>query len=115
MLSIEISEEQGWKLVSIEGEIDFYSSPDIRRELLALAKIAHACVAIDLEKVSYIDSSGVATFIEAMQRLRKVDGKIALLALCESVRHVFEIARLESVFSIYDSKEDLFQATGNEQ
>jgi anti-sigma B factor antagonist len=99
---------QGWAVLSIEGQIDFCSSPDIRKELLPLVGHATPRVAIDLTGVDYIDSSGVATFIEALQRVKKVGGQLVLLGLCDAVRHVFEIVRLKSVFSIYRSKEELW-------
>ncbi|MDP8263663.1 MAG: STAS domain-containing protein [Candidatus Ancaeobacter aquaticus] len=108
MITLNVREENGWNIVTVDGQIDLYSSPDIRKELLSQAKTKKVKIVVDLSKVSYIDSSGVATLIEAMQKLKKVDGEIALVGLSESVKHVFEIARLESVFAIYKDIADLF-------
>ena len=55
---------------------------------------------LDLSKVSYIDSSGLATFIDAMQRTQAYGGEFALVAMRESVRKIFEISRLDQVFKI---------------
>ena len=55
---------------------------------------------LDLSKVSYIDSSGLATFIDAMQRVQAYGGEFALVAMRESVRKIFEISRLDQVFKI---------------
>jgi anti-sigma B factor antagonist len=107
MIKMNTKEQNGWIAVSIEGEIDLHSSPEIRRELAGHVKVKKAKVLIDLAQVTYIDSSGLATFIEAMQKLRKVGGEIALAGLSESVRHVFEVARLDSVFKIAKNKEEL--------
>lgn len=107
MIKIAVQEQTGWIVVSIEGEIDLHTSPEIRRELAGHAKAKKAKVLIDLAKVTYIDSSGLATFIEAMQKLRKGGGEIALAGLSETVRHVFEVARLDSVFKIYKTKDEV--------
>ncbi len=56
---------------------------------------------LDLSKVSYIDSSGLATFIDAMQRIQAYGGEFALVAMRESVHKIFEISRLDQVFKIY--------------
>jgi anti-sigma B factor antagonist len=54
-----------------------------------------AQLVVDLAQVPYMDSSGVATFVEAMQIARRVGSKLVLCALQERVRSIFEIARLD--------------------
>lgn len=105
MIKIAAQEQKGWIVVAIEGEIDLHTSPEIRKELAGHVKAKKAKVLIDLAKVAYIDSSGLATFIEAMQKLRKGGGEIALAGLSETVRHVFEVARLDSVFKIFKNRD----------
>ncbi|HRZ87123.1 MAG TPA: STAS domain-containing protein [bacterium] len=107
MIKIDVSEKNGWAVLAVDGQIDLHTSPDIRKELAGRAKAKKARIAIDLTRVSYIDSSGLATFIEAMQKLKKGGGEIALCGLSESVRHVFEVARLDSIFAIHASSDDL--------
>ena len=56
---------------------------------------------VDLSKVTYIDSSGLAVLIEAMQNVGSYGGQFALSGLQEGVRPIFEIARLDQVFRIF--------------
>ena len=56
---------------------------------------------VDLSRVSYIDSSGLAALIGAMQNVQEYGGKFALAGLQETVRAIFEIARLDQVFRIF--------------
>jgi len=56
---------------------------------------------VDLSAVSYIDSSGLAVLIEAMQNVEAYGGKFYLAGLQENVRPIFEIARLDQVFIIF--------------
>jgi anti-sigma B factor antagonist len=85
----------------LEGEIDLHVSPAIQSSLQEIVKDKPALFIVDMSKVSYIDSSGLAVLIEAMQNVDGYRGKFALVGLQESVRHIFEIARLDQVFRIY--------------
>ncbi len=65
---------------------------------------------LDLSKVSYIDSSGLATFIDAMQRIQAYGGEFALVAMRDSVHKIFEISRLDQVFKIYPGNDGALPA-----
>ena len=56
---------------------------------------------VDLSRVTYIDSSGLAALIEGMQNVEEYGGKFALAGLQETIRTIFEIARLDQVFQIF--------------
>ena len=56
---------------------------------------------VNLSGVTYLDSSGLAVLIEAMQNVEKYGGKFALAGMQETVRSIFEIARLDQVFHIF--------------
>jgi len=58
-------------------------------------------VVVDLTKVTYFDSSGLAVLIESMQKVQEYGGKFALAGVQESVQHILEIARLDQVFQIF--------------
>ncbi|MCA1658722.1 MAG: STAS domain-containing protein [Verrucomicrobiaceae bacterium] len=88
-------------VLPLEGEIDLDVSPRIAASLQEIIKRKPKTLVVDLTKVSYIDSSGLAVLIEAMQNVEKNGGKFALAGLQESVRPIFEIARLDQVFRIY--------------
>ncbi len=61
---------------------------------------------IDLSQVPYMDSSGVATLVEAMQIARRNKTELILCALPSKVFSIFEIARLDMVFKIVDTLEE---------
>lgn len=88
-------------VLSLEGEIDLHVSPQISTSLAAMTRKKPAKLVVDLSRVSYIDSSGLAVLIEAMQNVGAYGGKFALAGLQEGVRPIFEIARLDQVFQIY--------------
>lgn len=89
------------KVVPLEGEIDLHVSPRTSAALQTAIKDKPARLVVDLAKVTYIDSSGLAALIESMQSVEKYGGHFALAALQEQVKPIFEIARLDQVFKIY--------------
>ena len=91
-------------LLVLAGEIDLHESPRVKEKLTPLIEQKLPRVLIDLTGVSYIDSSGIAALIDAMQRIQAYGGKLALFGIRENVRSVFEIARLDQIFRIYADK-----------
>ena len=91
-------------VLSITGEIDLHESPHLKQAFEPLVKKKTPRVLVDFTGVSYIDSSGLAVFIEAMQRIEAYGGKFAIYGLRENVRSIFELARLDQIFSIFPDK-----------
>jgi len=89
-------------VLQLEGEIDLHLSPEVAESLRLMVAKKPQVLVVDLEKVTYMDSSGLAVLIEAMQNVQKYGGKFALASVQESVKHIFEIARLDQVFQIFD-------------
>jgi anti-sigma B factor antagonist len=88
-------------VLPLEGEIDLHVSPRVAESLAAMIEQKPARLVVDLAKVTYIDSSGLAALIEGMQNVEAYGGKFCLAGLQENVRPIFEIARLDQVFIIF--------------
>lgn len=101
----EITEKQGACVVAFSGEVDLESSP-VAREVLIKCFENTGKVLVDLSEVTYIDSSGVASLVEALQAAKKSGSEFALAATSEPTRRVLELARLDKVFTMYDSVDD---------
>jgi anti-sigma B factor antagonist len=101
----EISEKQGASIVAFTGEVDLESSP-AAREILLKCLESTSKVIVDLSEVTYIDSSGVASLVEALQAAKKNGSQFSLAATSEPTRRVLELARLDKVFTLYDSVDD---------
>ena len=110
MLSVNVVKSDNCAIVQIDGEVDLYSSPDLRKQLLELTGRQEKIIIVDLVNVKYMDSSGVATLVEALQQVGKYGGKLKLVNLRDAVKDVFELSRLDKVFDIYDSVETATKA-----
>lgn len=88
------------RILPLEDEIDLHASARIATELSALIMDKPEKIVIDLSKVSYIDSAGVAALIDAMQRVEAYHGKLYLAGMQDGVRIIFETSRLDQAFRI---------------
>ena len=93
-------EERGVTIVCLAGEVDLENSPKAREVLLGCLKGATA-ILVDLKDVTYIDSSGVASLVEAFQGAKKQGTAFALAEVNPAARRVLELARLDRVFTIH--------------
>ncbi|MBI5428640.1 MAG: STAS domain-containing protein [Nitrospinae bacterium] len=101
--------DNGVTTLAIHGEMDMSSSPEVRDRLTSLFKTNRRAIIVDLSKVAYIDSSGIATLVEGLQWSHASKNKFRLAGLSPAVRDVFEIARLLSIFETFASKEEAME------
>lgn len=88
-------------ILAMEGDIDLYQTPVVKVKLDELIERKTERILVDLGRVNYMDSSGLALFIECLQRMDSYGGKLGLFGLQPTVRHIFEIARLDQVLHLY--------------
>jgi anti-sigma B factor antagonist len=88
-------------VVPLEGEIDLHVSPRLAEKLGDMIKSKPGRIVVDLSRVTYIDSSGLAALISTMQDVEDYGGRFALAGLQENVKTIFETARLDKVFLMY--------------
>ncbi len=91
-------------ILDLVGELDMHHVPAVRAQLDPLVKAKAPRVLIGLGGVTYIDSSGLALFIETLQQVQGYGGQLALFGLRAPVRHIFEIARLDQIFELFPDK-----------
>lgn len=96
------------RVIHLDGSVDLEHSPNIRKVLLDAVQDGRN-VLVDMAEVTYIDSSGIACLIEALQTARKKGADLALLSVSAQAKRVLELARLDMVFKIHD---DLTSAVG---
>jgi anti-sigma B factor antagonist len=98
-------------ILALEGDIDLHRSPEVKETLEPLIAQKVPRILLDLTAVTYIDSSGLATMIETLQRIQSYGGKFAMFGLRESVRTVFEIARLDQIFKLFSDEAEALAGT----
>ena len=87
-------------IVEVVGDIDINRSTGFQAALLAVLDDKPERIIVHLGAVAYMDSSGVASLVKLLSRARKANTKVYLVQLGERVRSIFEITRLDAVFTI---------------
>lgn len=97
------------EMFELSGELDFHNTPLVREKIQDVLQKQVKKVIFNLKAVSYIDSSGLAVFVETLQKMKRYSGKLVLSELSAPVRSVFEIAKLDKVFSLAGSESEALQ------
>jgi anti-sigma B factor antagonist len=97
---------EGRKVITVSGDIDMYSSSLLRKELMGLIDKKVPGVIVDFNKVSYIDSSGIATFVEGLKGMKTYGGKLQFFGLSQGIMEIFSFSKLDKVFEIYGNIDD---------
>jgi anti-anti-sigma factor len=96
-------ESQSANIFSPEGAIDLHVSPEMRASLRAIIDEKPKRLVVDLSRVPYVDSSGIAVLIGAMQSLELEGGVFMLAGAQEAVQMILESARLDQYFRLFPS------------
>jgi anti-sigma B factor antagonist len=105
-LKLEHHTEDDLEVVEVEGEIDVYTAPRLRELLIDLVNKGHFNLVVNMEKVEFLDSTGLGVLVGGLKRVRAHDGSLDLVCTQERILKIFRITGLTKVFGIYDSVGD---------
>ena len=109
-INVRSESKDGATIISPEGDVDLSRSPVLRNSLRQAQSARPKRLIVSLGGVDYMDSSGVATLVEALQIARRNNTRMVLCGMKDRVRSIFEIARLDTVFTIAGSVEEAMKA-----
>jgi anti-sigma B factor antagonist len=102
---IEEQPAPGTIVLSIRGEADLHSAPDLRDQIAALIEEG-----VDLAETTFIDSMTLGVLLGAMKRIRARGGHLRLVVPATDVRRIFEITLLDRVFPLHETREEAVRA-----
>ena len=97
-------------VVELAGEIDVYTSPKVKDAITELIDQGHYNLVINLEKVRYIDSTGLGVLIGGLKRVREHGGSVSLVCTNPQIKKIFDITGLVKIFGIFDSEPSAMKA-----
>lgn len=100
-LDIQSNQEGTHCEMVLKGEVDVYTAPNLKHELVALIEGGCVNVVVDLRGVSFIDSSGLGVLVSALRRARERDGAVRIVCTGDNVLKIFRITGLDKVFPIF--------------
>ena len=104
-MSIRMKTRGDITICAIEGEVDINSSPEIRKSFDKILSKEMPKIVINLVGVTYVDSSGLATLVEILKRMKSYGGKMKLTNVSPKIKSLFEITKLDKLFEIMPDEE----------
>ena len=115
-MNFDIKTEQlgdGRLLISLAGEVDLYTAPEFKQQLLEVIGQGAKTVLVDLTDTTFIDSTTLGVLVGGVKRLRPNGGQLALVCDDRNITKIFEITGLDRVFTIYPTREDAVAKLGD--
>jgi len=97
-------------IFALEGEIDLHYAPVLRALFKTKLAIRAPALVLDLSKVTYIDSTGLAAIIEYFRDSGEYGGVLCLVGLNNQLKSIFEIVRLDETISIFTTQDEAVEA-----
>jgi len=105
-LGLVVRQEGEWTVLAVSGEIDIATAPSLREKLHSLLADGKLQLIIDLDEVTFLDSTALGVLVGVLKRARTEGGELRIVCNQPRVRKVFEITRLDSAFDLCTSVED---------
>jgi len=103
----------GVTVLSLKGRLVAEDGDAVRTAIDALVQQGRVELVVDLQEVTYIDSSGLGLLVSKYVSVRRVGGDVKLLHLTPRSSHLFAITHLTQVFDVFDSEADAVRAFGS--
>ncbi|KPK96121.1 hypothetical protein AMJ80_01795 [bacterium SM23_31] len=106
MIEFNVLKKDDVAVVSLKGRLDANTSDDIQAKLLKLIDKGEKLIAIDSAQLDYISSAGLRVILIVLKKMKAVDGKLAVFALKDHIKEVFDISGFTSMLSIFKTQEE---------
>jgi anti-sigma B factor antagonist len=97
-------------VVGLTGEVDLYTAPELKSELLRLVAEEPTRIVVDLSGATFVDSTTLGVLLGAVKRLRLIGGELVIVCADLNIRRILSITLLDRAFTIYDTLDDALAA-----
>lgn len=101
------------KKVQPSGILDSTKASQFREEISNLVSSGANVILINLNNVTFVDSSGLGALVSALKIVRSSGGKLCLCSINEQIRMLFELTSMDRVFEVYPNEDEFMQAIGS--
>jgi anti-sigma B factor antagonist len=113
-LGLVVRDQDDWTVLAVSGEIDIATAPSLREKLHNLLAEGRSSLIIDLDEVTFLDSTALGVLVGVLKRARTEGGELRIVSNQPRVRKVFEITRLDSAFDLCTSVDDAVKGGARE-
>ncbi len=109
-LSLSSRVEEGVAIIEAAGDVDVYSAPAFRQQIVKLVDAGHIHVVVDLDGLEFLDSTGLGVLVGGLKRVRAHRGSLRIVCSREHIIKPFRITGLTKVFAIHPSLDEATEA-----
>jgi len=98
--------EDGIVVLDLGGEVDAFTAPNLKQEMINQIERGIARLAIDLADVTYLDSTGLGVLIGGLKRTRDKNGDLVLICPNIRIMRIFDITGLSRIFDMFKTESE---------
>ncbi len=108
-MAFTVSDSGGVTVVDVEGQLIVGNRQELKQKVLEELDDGARKFLVDFENTGYIDSSGLGVLVSLSKKIREQGGELRLASLNEDLRTLFELTKLDTLFTIADSRKEALQ------
>ncbi|MCM3006666.1 STAS domain-containing protein [Priestia koreensis] len=99
-LTIDIKEHANEYDVTLAGEIDAYTAPELKKRFMSITENKNPDITVDFTNVSYMDSTGLGVFIALLKAVKANDGSLQFVGVSDRLKRLFDITGLTEILNL---------------
>jgi len=99
-------------VIALTGEIDLYTAPEFKQQLLDVVGQGAKSVVVDLTETTFIDSTTLGVLVGGVKRLRETGGQLSIVSSDRNITKIFEITGLNRVFPLHATRAEALESVG---
>ena len=105
-VSFEIRSQNGIDVIDITGQLDAFTTPDVKAEFKKLTDDRHYKLALNLKQVDYVNSTGIGAVVAVAQQVRRRKGDLKLFGMKADIRKVFDLVGASKILEIFETEQE---------
>lgn len=93
-------------ILDLDGEVDVYTAPMLKEAMTKQVDGGKKNLVVNLQKVEYLDSTGLGILIGGVKRLREIQGTLRMFGASPRITRIFDITGLNAIFDVYPTEQD---------
>lgn len=102
-MDVNTRKEGPWAVIEVDGEIDAHTAPALKEAVARSIDQGERRIVVDLQRVSFMDSSGLGVLVSALKRIEGRGGELRIATASRPIRRVMEITGLDKVLQLYSA------------
>ena len=105
-ISFEIRTENDVDVIDMSGQLDAFTTPDVKAEFKKLTDARHYKLVLNLQNVDYINSTGIGAIVAVAQQVRRRKGDLKIYGMKPDIRKVFDLVGASKILEMFETEQE---------